>query len=122
MANYRQIAEQALSGSPIMQGREKISVADLIARYPNGVTVNGFDLISKGDDKTYAVFTFAEDPTRFFNGGALATKVAFAWVAATDGDVEAASAGLAAEGGVKFKMYKKATKDGRTVTAFDPVN
>lgn len=119
--DFKALAQEAVGGSPIMKGREKIAVDTLIALYPNGVTVNGYDFIRKSDGTGYPVFTIAEDDKVFFNGGAIANKIAEEWTLAAGGDVEAASRELNEIGGVKFKIGKRRTNDGRTVNTFDPV-
>lgn len=123
MANniFAQSAKEALGGSHVMQNRTKIGTNDLIALYPDGVTVTEFDFITKSDGTGYPVFAYAEDDSRYFNGGALANKVATKWAALYDGDIEAASAALKAAGGVKMKLSLQKTKSGRSITGFDPV-
>lgn len=118
---FAQSAKEALGGSKVMQNRTKITTKDLISKYPNGITVTEFDFIAKSDGTGYPVFAFAEDDTRYFNGGALANKVASKWAAMYDGDIETASAKLKDTGGCKIKLSTKTTKTGRTVTGFDPV-
>ena len=114
-------AKEALGGSPVMLNRTKIATNEIIARYPNGITVTEFDVIAKADGGSYPVFAFAEDSTRYFNGGALAAKVALKWGTMFDGDIEAASDALKAAGGVKVVLSVKKTKTGRTITGFDVV-
>lgn len=118
---FAQSAKEALGGSKVMQNRTKISTKELISKYPDGLTVTEFDFIAKGDGSGYPVFAFAEDNTRYFNGGALANKVASKWVAMYDGDIETASVKLRECGGCKIKLSTKTTKAGRTITGFDPV-
>lgn len=120
MNKFAQEAKQALSGCKVMENREKITTEELIRTYPQGVTVNEFDLIAS-NDKTYAVFAFAEDPKKFFNGGTIATKIAERWANLYEGDIELASDELKASGGVKFIISSKKTRNGRTLTDFTPV-
>lgn len=124
MANdsiYSKAAEEALGTSYVIRGREKITTDELIARYPEGVTITEFDVIGS-EDKTYPVFAFAEDPTLYFNGGALAQKIVEAWISLTDGDIDAASSGLKSTGGVKFRLEKQKTKQGgKTITVYHVV-
>lgn len=117
---FYEIAEQALGNSPIMTGREKISTEDVIKKYPAGITLNGFDVIDNGKDG-YAVFTFAEEPDKFVNGGVLLSKMAFEWVKAFDGNITDASEELAACGGVRVHLFTKKTKRGNTITAVEIV-
>lgn len=117
---FYEIAEQALGNSPIMTGREKISTEDVIKKYPDGITLTGFDVLDNGKDG-YAVFTFAEDPDKFVNGGALLSKMAFEWVKAFDGNITDASDELAKCGGVRVRLYPKKTKRGNSITAVEIV-
>lgn len=123
---FQQIAEQAVSNSAVIAGHEKITTDDLIAKYPDGVTIIAFDFISRSSDDEsdgdgYPVFNFAEDQTKYFNGGTISSKVATGWINAYAGDIAAASADLGASGGVKFKMGHKKTKTGKNITTFDPI-
>ena len=122
MANiFTQSAKQSLGGSSVMLNRTKIGTKELIAKYPNGVTVTEFDFIAKSSGDAYPVFAFAEDDTRYFNGGALASKVAQGWANMFDGDVAAASMSLKQNGGCKIRLSEQKTKTGRTITGFDPI-
>lgn len=122
MANkFTQAAKEALGGSKVMQGRSKVTTEYIMTQYPNGVTITEFDFIVKGDGTSYPVFAFAEKPEAYFNGGALASKVANGWVSMYDGDIEAASEALKENGGAKFILSQKKTRTGRTITEFKPV-
>lgn len=118
---FTQAAKEALGGSKVMQGRTKVTTEYIISNYPNGVTITEFDFIVKGDGTSYPVFAFAEKPEAYFNGGALAAKVANVWVSMYDGDIDAASEALKAGGGAKFILSKKKTRTGKTITEFEPV-
>lgn len=118
---FTQAAKDALGGSKVMQGRTKVSTEYVIANYPNGVTINEFDLIVKSDGTSYPVFAFAEKPDAYFNGGTLAAKFVNGWVSMYDGDIDAASEALKAAGGAKFILSQKKTRTGKTITAFEPV-
>ena len=118
---FTQAAKDALGGSRVMKGRTKVTTEYVIANYPNGVTITEFDFIVKGDGTSYPVFAFAEKPDAYFNGGALAAKVANNWVSMYDGDIDAASEALKADGGAKFILSKKKTRTGKTITEFEPV-
>lgn len=117
---FYEIAEQAIGNSPIITGREKITTEDIIKNYPNGITLTAFDIIPNGNDG-YAVFTFAEAPTKFLNGGTLLSKMAFQWVEAFAGNIEDASAELTACGGIRVRLSTKRTKRGNTITAVEIV-
>ncbi len=121
MNKFTQAAKDALGGSRIMKDRVKISTDDIIAKYPNGVTIDEFDLIQKADGSAYPVFAFRENPTCYFNGGALAKKIVDEWIKMYDGDIDTACDDLKGSGGVKFRLSHKKTRTGKTITAFDPV-
>lgn len=111
MKDFKKAAQAASTNSSfIMEGREKLETALLIATYPDGVTINGADLIS-GDNGFYAVATFAEDPKKYINGGKMLTDIVKEWSADYQ-DNETMSKDLAASGGVKMKFEKTKTKSG----------
>lgn len=118
MKNFKEIAITATSGSFAMKGRDAIKTDLLIAAYPDGVTIVGADIIhttDNGNEKSYAACIFAENDKQYFNGGKVLTDIVTAWL---DGypDTETMSADLKASGGVKVKLMKKLTKEGRTFT------
>lgn len=116
---FKQIAEEELSLSPLMTGREQLKTEDLIGKE---VTVIAFDfatITDKGEEKTFPVMLLKEYPDNYYNGGALLSKLCQAWANAYDGDIEAASDDLAAEGGVKLRFRATRTKAGNNLTAID---
>ena len=120
MKDFKKVAQEATSGSFVMQGREAIKTDLAIAAYPNGITITGADLITTtdvktGEQKTYAACLFAEDDSKYINGGASLTNIAREWLEGYD-SAEAMSADLKASGGVKVKLSKKMTKDGKSFT------
>lgn len=126
MANmFANLAMKATSLSPIIEGKTKISVADIVSQYPDGVTVTEFDIVAgtdqNGESITYPVFTFAEDTSRFGFGGKVMRSIVDAWISAFEGDVEATSKALAANGGVKLRFSLGKTKNGRPITLIEPV-
>jgi hypothetical protein len=96
-------------------GGEYISLNDLIANYPDGVTVNGVSIrkTSKGD---VPCFTFAEDSNKYAYAvsGDLAV-IWEAWLNDADGSIEELNNALQVEN-VKIKIQKKRTKKGNTYT------
>ena len=119
--NFKKMAQDELSLSPLMAGRDQIKTDDLIGQT---VTVTGFDfatITDKGVEKTFPVLLLKEYPDRYYNGGALLSKLCKCWADAYDGDIEMASADLAAEGGVQLKFTATKTKSGNNLTAVDVV-
>lgn len=122
MANkFKDIAVKELSLSPLMAGRDQIKTDDLIGKE---VTVHAFDfatIIDKGVEKTFPVLLLKEYPDKYYNGGTLLMKLCEAWAAACDGDVEAASNELEAEGGVQLRFSARKTKSGNNLTDVDVI-
>lgn len=119
--NFKKMAQDELSLSPLMAGRDQIKTEDLVGQT---VTVTGFDfatITDKGVEKTFPVLLLKEYPDRYYNGGALLSKLCRCWADAYDGDIEAASADLEAEGGVQLRFTATKTKSGNNLTAVDVV-
>lgn len=120
MFNFRESAMNSTLLSTLQNNREKITTDDLVAKYPDGITVNAFDFATV-QDKTFAVVTFTEDDTKYYNGGTVLTKMCLAWAAGFDGDPESASVALTKCGGVKLKFSLSKTKNGNNVTTITVV-
>lgn len=120
MIDFKTSAQSTTNGSPIMEGRTKISTEELIARYPNGFTIIAFDVLSAKDGPR-AVLNWAGDRLHYYNAGSLLTQIVLDWVAKYDGDIKQASADLNASGGVTVKLRTARTQNGRTFTAVDVI-
>lgn len=118
MNKFTRIAQETTSLSPLMQGRDKFSMEELIKEYPNGVTVMEFDKVESGDE-SYPVFTFAEKPNVFTCGGRILANICDAWVKEYNGDIETASNDLKNAGGVRMRFYAGRTKNGNNLTKVD---
>lgn len=122
---FAQLAKRATTLSAIMENREKISTEDVIKKFPDGITITAFDLITtpdaNGNPSTYPVIAFKEDTTKFIYGGKALMDIVSLWVANFDGDIETTSNALAAAGGVKVKMFPSKTKTGRNFTAIEVI-
>lgn len=119
--NFKKVAQDELSLSPLMAGRDQIKTDDLIGQT---VTVTGFDfatITDKGVEKVFPVLLLKEYPDRYYNGGTLLSKLCRCWAEAYDGDIEAASNDLEAEGGVQLRFTATKTKSGNNLTAVDVV-
>ena len=115
MFDFRKAALESTLLSKLQNDREKISTHDLIQRFPDGITVNAFDFASI-DGKAFAVVTFNEDDSLYYNGGTVLSKMCVAWAAGFGGDPDSASVALAKAGGVKLKFAEEKTKGGNNVT------
>ena len=120
MFDFRKAAIDSTMLSTLQSDREKISTSDLIKQFPDGITVNAFDFATI-DHKSFAVVTFKEDDTKYYNGGTVLTKMCVAWADAFEGDPESASIALDKAGGVKLKFAEAKTKSGNNVTTITVV-
>ena len=108
MANmFAEMAKKAVANSAVREGRERISTEEIISTYPNGITITEFDILTKrnGDALVnFPTFAFAEDITKYFNGGSSLSKIVDGWLAHFEGDIEACNAALRASGGCKIRL------------------
>lgn len=118
---FAAIAKEATSLSEIMKGKTKVDADEL---YNQEITITGFDFMtgtdSSGEQKDFAICTYAEDPDAFFFAGTVLTKICKAWAADFDSPAEASEA-LQNDGGVVIKMSKGKTKSGNKVTLVEIV-
>lgn len=116
--NFKKSATKNLVVSSLMQDREKISVEEIIAQYPNGITIVAFDMIHGAANGDYPVVLFAEDDSKFLmGGGKIFAGIVNDWLANFEGDSEKGSAELAEQGGCKIKFSKRrSTKSTFTYT------
>ena len=111
---FREIARKALNGNSVLNGREKIKIDDLIAKYPDCVSITGVTLVEYAD-VSYPAFTFAEDPTKYFAGG-LALRNMVNMLIEADPTLEEANAEFRANP-LRVKLQKIRTKTGNTYTS-----
>lgn len=104
--NFAKAASKAVANSFVREGREHISIDDLAAQYPNGVTITEFDMLNSKDG-AFPTFAYAEDINKFFNGNTSLKNIVDVWLEGFDGDVEECSNALKASGGVKVKFLPK---------------
>lgn len=126
MANmFATLAKRATTLSTIMEGRDKLNTDEVIKKYPDGITITEFDIVTtpdqNGNPSTYPIIAFAEDNTKFIYGGKAIMDMVTMWLANFEGDVETTSNALKAAGGVKVKMTSAKTKQGRNFTRVDVI-
>ena len=116
--NFKKSATKNLVVSSLMQDREKISVEEIIAKYPEGITIVAFDMIHGAANGDYPVVLFAEDDSKFLmGGGKIFAGIVEDWLANFEGDSEKGSSELAEQGGCKIKFSKRrSTKSNFTYT------
>ena len=107
-------ARNAMGGDSIMEGREPIKTADIIAKYPDGICITG---VAKNtyNGSTYPVFTFAEDPSKYFSGATALSKMVDGMIENYDGDLAELNADLRQEH-LKIKLIKTRTTKGYNFT------
>ena len=107
-------ARNALGGDSIMDGREPIKTADIIAKYPDGICITG---IAKNtyNGSTYPVFTFDEDPSKYFSGGSALSQLVDGMIEEFDGNLAELNNSLKKEY-LKIKLVKTKTKRGYNYT------
>lgn len=131
MKNFKKVAQETVSLCPLMSGRSKLLTDGLVNQI---LTVNAFDIASMidtktGEQKEFAVFTFAEMPDAYYSGGTVATKIARAWLAGEIPDsgeydvheiCERLSVDLAREN-VMFRFTRTNTRSGNNLVAVEVI-
>ena len=114
MSRLENIARLAMGGDSIMDGREPIKTADIIAKYPDGICITG---IAKNtyNGSTYPVFTFAEEPSKYFSGATALSQMVEGMLDEYDGNLAEINADLQKEY-LKIKLVKTRTKKGYNFT------
>lgn len=126
MSRFTDLAKQKTAGSPVLNERTKISTDEIIARYPDGVTINGFDFLN-GKNGRYVVCCFTNDPGRYFNGGKILTDIFESFVAEYKTEENTFSEALElcqndfAREQLKVKLSAGRTRDGNRVTLVEIV-
>ena len=116
--NLKALAVESTQFSELTVNREKTETDDIIKKYPDGITITGFDFVTTAKDR-YPVIVFAEDDTKFFFGGYLFTKLFDYWIEKSDGTVEEVSNYLKEIGGLRLRLFKTRTKAGNSLTNFE---
>lgn len=123
--DFKKLAQEATSLSPIMVGREKLDTEDVVNKEFTIIEFGfapKFDKNSKpvvdpetGEVDTYGVVVLQEIPDHYYCVGKVFTNVCKIWAAQYD-TVEEASSDLAASGGVRVRFYPDHTKNGNNLT------
>ena len=120
MNKFTQKAKASTASCTLMENRTKISTEELISKYPEGVTVTGFDFLS-GDSGKYPVCIFKENENECFFGGSALTQICDSWMEGYTLTSEC-SEELYAAGGVKLKFVKSKTKQGHNFIKVEVVD
>lgn len=123
-SKFAAAARKETSLSPVMEGRNKLSMEEMMKKYPNGVTVTEFDFISIYDPKkqaesTFPVCAFSENDRECFFGGTVLSNICKAWADLCDGDIEGASEELKSSGGVHLRFKETKTRMGNKLISVE---
>lgn len=120
--NFKALAQQETTLSPLMTDRDKVDIEYVIEKFPEGVTITAFDFITM-EGKTFPVINVKEDNKLFFFGGTVFTNICNVWMSAFGStNCEEVSKALAEQGGVKVKMEQGKTKKGNNITTVTVVD
>lgn len=78
--NFKAIAQNNTVISELMTGREKLTTDDVIKRYPNGFTIDDFDIVALSNGTEYCVLTIVANDHQFYCGGKILTNIVKSWV------------------------------------------
>ena len=126
MSRFTDLAKKKTGGSPVLEGRAKITTDDIIAKYPNGVTINAFDFLN-GKNGRYVVCAFRQDPLAYFNGGKILTEIFESFVDEYQAEGVTFQDALDQcmqdfeKEGLKVKLSMSRTKEGNRVTLVEVI-
>lgn len=106
--SLKQLAQEAVTLSPLMNGRDKVSTEEIIKAYPEGFTVAAVDMVET-ETESYPVILMKEDNNVFYCGGVVLKKIVSGWID-TYGTADAVNEALKAED-IKIKLEETQTKD-----------
>lgn len=120
-----ELSKTITNRSSIKDGREKIATDALISHsltLPYATLhIDGVEIVKPGTPDMYAVFTFKELPTSFWNGCKITTELAALWLEHFHGDELTLKEHLDAEH-IGFKLSTQVSKQGRPYTAVQVVS
>ena len=120
---FREKAINTSNLSELMNGRNKVSIDELMQAFPNGFTLTDFDIVDyttkdkDGNEKrrTYPVFIIKEDPNICFFGGVVLMNMVDSWLEDYD-SIDSCREDFRASGGVEIELYTGRTKGGNNIT------
>lgn len=114
--SLREKAKQVKNGNPIMTGREKISLDEIMAKFPNGVTLRECAIMhDTAKNSDYAVCVVDECKECFFFGGVAVLGLIENLM--EDYDLEEAFHEELKAEGLPLLFSKKRSKNGRIYTS-----
>lgn len=120
MSKFATAAKSATAvNDGLFNNRQKLKTENLIAAYPEGVTVTEFRRFN-GQDGPFWLVGFKEDPAVYFSATTVMTKILEDWTEKFGGgDPKTASDALTADGGCRLKFHQEKTSAGKTYVAVD---
>lgn len=114
--NFRDVAKKAVKVSDLAEGKEKISTEEIIDKYPEKITINGFERCEMGN-KVKFIYTLKEEPEKFAYAGLMLEKCFNSIISAYGGDYIRAQKEFSLDKqGLPVKLEKKTTLDGNDIT------
>ena len=116
--NLNDAAKKASGASELTAGKTKLSTAEVIKKFPKGLTVSAVDIFGTGADE-YGVLNAAEDDSIYFFAGQALTGLIRNWVDMC-GTIEEVNKQLKTEP-VKILLRQTKTKKGKDFTSFEVI-
>ncbi len=118
--DFRKLAQQELSLSPLMAGREQLTTEDLNGKVATMISFDFASITDSGVQKTFPVIIFKEYPDYYYNGGYMLYKLCNAIMQNFE-SVDEASAELEESGGLSLRFKQSRTKSGNNLTTIEVV-
>ena len=109
MSRLNNAAQKVMASSGLTGGRTSIKCTELAEKYPNGVHVTGIGQ-NEYDGRKYYVFTFVEEPNRYFSSGKVLTEKTDVLLETYDGNLAELNKDLSAEYLELFLSKKRGEK------------
>lgn len=117
MSSLRERAQEILKGSPVMQGREKMQMADLINQTCH---ISMMDMLNDEKGEPFVVFTTTEYPDMYTFGGLITTDLFIKLLPDEDEAIEAINRELEADP-LEVKFTQRLSKDKKRYTVIEVV-
>lgn len=109
MSRLSNAIQNVTASSGITGGRTSIKCRDLAAKYPQGIHVTAIAQNEFNGSK-YFIYTFAEEPNKYFSGGKVLTEKTNQLLEAYDGDLAELNKDLSEEMLELFLAEKRGEK------------
>lgn len=117
MSSLRERAQEILKGSPVMQGREKMQMADLINQ---SCHISMIDMLNDENGEPFVVFTTTEHPDMYTFGGLITTDLFVKLMPDEDNGIDILNKELEADP-LEVKFSQRLSKDKKRYTVIEVV-